>query len=77
MKHLQICSNCVMDTTDSKIKFDDNGICDHCNTYYENILPKWHTDKRGHKALEEIVTKIKKEGYSIKSKVLKSVLLFF
>ena len=61
-KEIEICSNCVMDTTDSKIIFDDKGVCDHCNTYYTDILPKWHTGERGHKALEEIVVKIKKEG---------------
>ncbi|MDB4324987.1 N-acetyl sugar amidotransferase [Flavobacteriaceae bacterium] len=62
MKDYKICSNCVMDTTDSKITFDDKGVCDHCNTYYSDILPKWHTDERGDKALKEIVKKIKKEG---------------
>jgi len=51
-----------MDTTDSKISFDEKGVCDHCNTYYTDILPKWHTGERGHKALEEIIVKIKKEG---------------
>ena len=61
-KGKQICTNCVMDTTDSKISFDDKGICDHCNTYYSDILPKWHTDEKGDKALKEIVKKIKKEG---------------
>lgn len=60
-KH-QICSNCVMDTTDSKIIFDENGVCDHCNTFYTDILPKWHTDERGHNELEGIISKIKKEG---------------
>ena len=58
----QICTNCVMDTTDSKIVFDDKGVCDHCNTFFIDILPKWHTDKRGDRALNEIVKKIKKEG---------------
>ncbi|WP_081980973.1 N-acetyl sugar amidotransferase [Cellulophaga sp. Hel_I_12] len=58
----QICTNCVMDTTDSKITFDNKGVCDHCNTYYNDILPKWHTDERGDKALREIVAKIKEEG---------------
>ena len=58
----KICNNCVMDNTDSKISFDDKGICDHCNTYYSDILPKWHTDEKGDKALKEIVAKIKKEG---------------
>ena len=62
MKEYKICINCVMDTTDSKIVFDDKGVCDHCNTFYSDILPKWHTDERGDTVLNEIVKKIKKEG---------------
>lgn len=61
-REYQICTNCVMDTTDSKIVFDEKGVCDHCNTYYKDILPNWHTDERGEKELNEIITKIKKEG---------------
>ena len=26
-REYQICTNCVMDTTDSKIEFDQNGVC--------------------------------------------------
>src|SRR3989337_138413 len=62
MKHYQTCTNCVMDTTDAKITFDDKGICDHCNGFYKNILPNWHTDEKGWQALQKIVDKIKKEG---------------
>jgi N-acetyl sugar amidotransferase len=51
-----------MDTSDSKITFDDKGVCDHCNDFYENVLPNWHTDEKGRKELDEIVAKIKKEG---------------
>ena len=51
-----------MDTTDSKIVFDENGVCDHCNTFYKKILPNWHTDKRGRKVLNQKIEKIKKEG---------------
>ena len=58
----QICTNCVMDTTDSAIVFDENGICDHCNGFKTDVLPNWHTDERGKKEFEEIVKKIKKEG---------------
>ncbi len=58
----QICTNCVMDTTDSKIIFDGNGVCDHCNRYYTNILPNWHPDETGFMALAGTVEKIKKEG---------------
>jgi N-acetyl sugar amidotransferase len=57
-----ICTNCVMDTTDSNIVFDDHGVCDHCNTFKNQIEPFWHTDDRGHKQLDELVYKIKKEG---------------
>ena len=57
-----VCFNCVMDTTDSKIVFDDKGVCDHCNTYYKDILPNWHTDERGDRELTAIINKIKKEG---------------
>lgn len=61
-REYQICTNCVMDTTDSKIVFDEKGVCDHCNTYYKDILPHWHTDETGDKELRKIIEKIKEEG---------------
>lgn len=51
-----------MDTTDSKIVFDEKGVCDHCNTFYQDTLPKWHTDERGARALKALVDQIKREG---------------
>lgn len=61
-REYQVCNNCVMDTTDSLIIFDDKGICDHCNNYYMNILPNWHPDERGARELEKIVETIKRDG---------------
>ena len=58
----QICTNCVMDTSDLKIRFDEQGVCDHCNTFKNDILPHWHTDERGHNKLLSIVKKIKRQG---------------
>ena len=58
----QICTNCVMDTTDSKIVFDEKGVCDFCNDYYENILPSWKQGAEGERELQEIAKKIRKEG---------------
>ena len=29
----QVCTRCVMDTTDPLIKFDDNGRCNHCRDF--------------------------------------------
>ena len=57
-----ICSNCVMDTTDTNIIFDEKGVCDHCNTYYTDIKPNWHTDEKGWNQLQSMAEKIKKEG---------------
>jgi N-acetyl sugar amidotransferase len=51
-----------MDTSDSKIVFDDRGWCDYCNNFYENILPHWHTDGRGRSELKAIVAKVKRAG---------------
>jgi N-acetyl sugar amidotransferase len=51
-----------MDTTDTKIIFDQNGVCDHCNGFYKDIKPYWHPDKQSRVALEKIVQKIKKDG---------------
>jgi len=58
----RVCSNCVMDTSDSQISFDKNGVCDHCQTFFEKILPNWDTGKFGEEKLIKIVKKIKKEG---------------
>lgn len=62
MSEVKICSNCVMDTTDSKISFDDKGICDHCNTYYADIEPIWNFGKGREKELVKLIEAIKKEG---------------
>ena len=58
----RICGNCIMDTSDSNITFDSRGWCDYCNNYYDNILPNWHPDERGARALERIVEQIKRDG---------------
>lgn len=61
-KNYRICTNCIMDTTDPGIKFDDKGVCDHCNNFYSNILPNWKPGPEGEKELMKIVAKIKEEG---------------
>ncbi|NYT39232.1 N-acetyl sugar amidotransferase [Sphingomonas sp. R-74633] len=58
----QICNNCIMDTSDSQIRFDDNGRCEYCENYYSNILPNWHADERGEREIMSQVEQIKKDG---------------
>ncbi len=62
IRKYQICANCIMDTSDSSITFDDRGWCDYCRNYYKTILPHWHPNERGLQVLTKVINKIKKEG---------------
>lgn len=62
MKNYQICTRCVMDNSDSKIIFDNDGVCDHCLTFDRDVQPRWHTDERGRREIEQIAERIKREG---------------
>src|SRR5689334_3108633 len=61
-RQYQICTNCIMDTTDALITFDSRGWCDYCNNFYDNILPNWHPDDVGERQLARLVSKIKERG---------------
>jgi len=58
----QVCTNCVMDTTDPNIQFDERGVCNHCHDFQNNVKPLWHTDELGHQELTKIMDKIKIQG---------------
>jgi N-acetyl sugar amidotransferase len=58
----QICTQCVMDTSDSRITFDADGVCDHCTTFRTEILPNWHPDEIGRRELDTLTTQIKRAG---------------
>lgn len=61
-KPYQICTNCVMDSSDSNITFDKRGWCVYCNNFHSKILPSWHTDEKGETELLRTVDKIKDQG---------------
>ncbi len=61
-KDYRVCSNCVMDTSDSRIVFDEKGVCDHCRNFYENIKPNWDTGDAGQSKLNELLARIKRDG---------------
>jgi N-acetyl sugar amidotransferase len=58
----QICTNCIMDTSDPNIFFDENGKCDYCQNYEAIILPNWNFGRGGEADLMKIAEKIKKAG---------------
>jgi N-acetyl sugar amidotransferase len=57
-----ICSNCIMDTSDSGITFDARGWCDYCNNYHRNILPSWHPDEVGERLITPVIDQIRRHG---------------
>ena len=61
-RQYQICATTVMDTSDSNITFDKDGISDHAKNYKEKLLPKLGSLKLRSEELEKNIIKIKKEG---------------
>lgn len=62
MREYAVCSNCVMDTSDTQIVFDEHGVCDHCHGFKNDVLPNWHPDAVGEAQFAAIAEKIKQEG---------------
>lgn len=58
----QRCTRCVMDTSDSKITFDENGVCDHCRNFDTNIKPFWKPQENRFDELEKLAEDIRKAG---------------
>lgn len=58
----QVCSRCVMDTSDSKIAFDADGVCDHCHAFERDVKPHWHPDEIGRAEVAKTVAAIKESG---------------
>ena len=61
-KNFQICTRCVMDTTDPEISFNLNGVCNHCIEFDEVTTKGWFPNNEGTKKLEAIYAKMKKEN---------------
>ena len=58
----QICTNCIMDSSDPNIAFDKVGKCDYCNNFETTIKPNWHTDSKGEAQLLNLSDKIRADG---------------
>ena len=61
-KDHKTCANCVMDTTDALLTFDEAGICPRCNEYRKRIAKEWNHGKGHEQELEKLLNEIKKSG---------------
>mgnify|MGYP000864571040 CR=1 FL=1 len=62
IRKYQICTKCVMDTSDPNITFDDLGVCNHCRNFENNIRPIWFPDERGEPILAKMIQEMKSYG---------------
>jgi len=58
----RICTRCVMDTSDPKITFDQNGHCCHCTEFIEIRSKHRYSGASSDKSLDRIVDQIKSAG---------------
>jgi N-acetyl sugar amidotransferase len=58
----QICTRCIMDTTDTAITFDGEGVCNHCRAYDERARRELFSEEWSRKKLEATVSEIKAAG---------------
>lgn len=57
-----LCKNCVMDTSDPEISFDEEGVCNHCHKFNNEISKRWYPNEEGEKKLNTIIHEIKQVG---------------
>lgn len=60
----QICTRCVMDTTDPLITFDEQGRCNHCTDFLENRIGVITAPKAGKAALSALLDEVRNAGRS-------------
>jgi len=61
MTAYRICKRCIVDTSDPKITFDDEGICHHCSNLLSSRQKLGTLGERS-KRLETLIQEIKKHG---------------
>jgi N-acetyl sugar amidotransferase len=61
-KPYQICSRCIMDTTDPNITFDAKGECCYCMIYDHRVKNEVFRGPEGERRLMQITETIKKQG---------------
>ena len=57
-----ICSNCVMDISDSNIIFDSRGVCEYCNNFNLNIKKNWQNNINNRKLFINLANNIRQNG---------------
>ncbi|MCE2962630.1 MAG: N-acetyl sugar amidotransferase [Chitinophagales bacterium] len=58
----QICTRCVMDTSDEDIIFDKNGVCNHCRDFEKVLQQPRYRKEDAEQKLTELIKQVKGQG---------------
>src|SRR5215510_883582 len=58
----QICTRCVMDTTDVDITFDAHGMCNHCRAYDADLSARVPRGESARVLLQQLIENVKAAG---------------
>jgi N-acetyl sugar amidotransferase len=58
----RMCTRCIMDTSDSEITFDEDGVCSHCHDYERRVAAEVFPPPLGNEMLAATVAQIKRQG---------------
>lgn len=58
----RMCTRCIMDTTDPDIRFDAQGVCNHCHRYDRIAAERLWPTKERERRLAELVAAVKADG---------------
>ncbi len=56
--NVQVCVNCVMDTSDKSIVFNEMGICNYCSSYEEKKMQYIFSDKKEEQNITDLKNRI-------------------
>jgi N-acetyl sugar amidotransferase len=62
LREYQICTRCIMDTSDVEIEFDADGVCNHCRHYDYLVRAILPDDASREDELKAIVERVKRDG---------------
>jgi N-acetyl sugar amidotransferase len=58
----RVCTQCIMDTSDPEIEFDESGVCNHCHDYARRVEAEVYPGIVGRQELAKFVAQIKRDG---------------
>lgn len=60
--NMQVCTVCVMDSSDPGVTFDESGQCNCCRDAFQRLPHEWFPNEEGRLRLERLAGRLREEG---------------